>query len=145
MSQSCSLLNFGVISCQFQFQFPRCTAGNNAAKLPQILAAIGACFGAFCLGNGFGWSSPTFPAIVCDAEAITGDCGCDYCFDGDQSGWISGFFALGAFFSSFVTGVSLSTVGRRCAVGVGLRCCHSIFRTLHCQPIFTTMLTLPSS
>lgn len=85
--------------------------------MPQILAAIGACIGAFCLGNGFGWSSPTFPAIVCD-EVETNKtgimvCECDYCFSGDQSGWISGFFPLGAFFSSFVTGVSLSMVGRR--------------------------------
>lgn len=91
---------------------------NNAAKLPQFLAAMGACMGAFCLGNGFGWTSPTYPSIICDKEE---DTGCDYYFDGDQSGWISGFFALGAFFSSFVTGVSLSTVGRRWSlIGMGV-------------------------
>ena len=84
---------------------------------------MGACVGAFCLGNCFGWTSPTYPAIICikpQDDSCTNsmireeyDCDCDYYFDSDQSGWISGFLALGAFFSAFVTGVSLSTVGRR--------------------------------
>ena len=105
-----------------QIEFKSCPT-DNAAKLPQIIAAMGACVGAFCLGNCFGWTSPTYPAIICDkpedlalcngTTAAEYDCDCDYYFDSDQSGWISGFLALGAFFSAFVTGVSLSTVGRR--------------------------------
>ena len=97
--------------------------GSNAAKLPQILAAMGACMGAFCLGNGFGWTSPTFPAIACETESDTGLCPaeCDYCFSSDQSGWIAGMFTIGAFLSAFVTGVSLSTVGRKWTlIGMGV-------------------------
>ena len=86
------------------FNFHLETGSSNAAKLPQILAAFGACMGAFCLGNGFGWTSPTFPVIVCDPVADTGLCPaeCDYCFSSDQSGWIAAMFTLGAFLSSFV-------------------------------------------
>ena len=79
--------------------------------------------GAFCLGNGFGWTSPTFPVIVCDTVADTGLCPaeCDYCFSSDQSGWIAAMFTLGAFLSSFVTGVSLSMVGRKWTlIGMGV-------------------------
>jgi len=109
-----------------------------ASKFPQIVAAFGgtttlrcvqshllsvACFGAFALGNGLSWTSPTLPVISLNDDDRCGtededfkDCYWDNegdAISADEASWVGGLFALGALVSSFVTAWSMGVIGRK--------------------------------
>lgn len=72
-----------------------------------------ACSGAFALGTGLSWSSPTLTQIQdnCKPE----DCYYDRedLLTAEQASWVGSLFTIGCLISSFATGFFMTKVGRK--------------------------------
>ena len=76
--------------------------------------------GAFGLGTGLGWSSPALPFLSnCNNENATiinnelNNCTLPEAFSDETASWIGAFFAVGAMFGGFITGILLPLIGRK--------------------------------
>ncbi len=91
-----------------------------ASKVPQIIAAFGACFGAFGLGTALAWTSPALPVISenSDGECADEDGECYWdnpndAMTADEASWATGLFSIGCVLSSLVTGILMEYIGRK--------------------------------
>ncbi len=79
-----------------------------------------ACFGAFGLGTGLSWTSPTLPVISENNEGVCADED-NFCYwddpkdalTADEASWVGGLFNIGAMVSAFVTGYCMEAIGRK--------------------------------
>ncbi|TRY70088.1 hypothetical protein TCAL_05190 [Tigriopus californicus] len=85
---------------------------NQASKWPQILAAVSTTIGAFGLGAGMAWTSPTLPNLV-NCSNRTEGCTFDQEFSKEEGSWIGSTYTLGAMVSAIVTGFLLARIGRK--------------------------------
>ena len=86
-------------------------------KGPQILATIAATMGSVGLGAGLVWTSPSVPLLRYDClEKNLTNCAFEnetlYLTEQDIQ-WVSGIFPLGAMGSAIMTGLLISTIGRK--------------------------------
>ena len=72
------------------------------------------------MGTGLGWSSPALPFLSnCNIENATiinndlNNCTLPEAFSDETASWIGAFFAVGAMFGGFITGLLLPLIGRK--------------------------------
>ncbi|CAG7784985.1 unnamed protein product [Allacma fusca] len=84
-------------------------------KLPQYIAALAACLGAFCLGTVLGWSSPAVPELRRDPAwgNLVPINGTDTGEKWPPAQWIGSLVALGALISGPIAGFSIDFFGRK--------------------------------
>eukprot|EP00095_Tigriopus_kingsejongensis_P000011 snap_masked-scaffold342_size201858-processed-gene-1.5 protein:Tk00011 transcript:snap_masked-scaffold342_size201858-processed-gene-1.5-mRNA-1 annotation:"nad-dependent protein deacetylase sirtuin-2" len=76
--------------------------------VPETRATIGA----FGLGSGMAWTSPTLPSLT-NCEGRNNTCTFEHEFTKEEGSWIGSSYTLGAMVSGIVTGFLLAKIGRK--------------------------------
>ena len=106
------LHSFGVFEKRQNWGMPKpmnFSINNLLSRPVNATTCISATFGAFGLGLGLSWTSPTLPVL----SECGDDCAFDKDFGKEVGSWIGAIFPIGALVSSFATGIMMAKIGRK--------------------------------